>query len=414
MLTRPIPSTGAQLPVIGCGTWRGFDVGANATQRKALAGVITALFEAGGSVIDSSPMYGRAEDVTGDLLAQAGTRDKAFLATKVWISGKAAGIAQMQQSMKLLRTDHIDLMQVHNLLDWQDHLATLRGWKKEGRIGYLGVTHYTSSAYADLEAVMRAETLDFVQVNYALDDREAEKRILPLAADRGMAVLINRPFGGRRACQEVGRQKASRVGRRDRLPDLVTDPAEVCSQSLHPPPAPFRARAILSTCARMRKRAAACCPTLRCAPGSWRRLHRAPGRKKKIGGVVGSVRCGGVREQIMKTIRCRRPEIRMIQYLASLNAEQRRAVEHGVTGSGPNIAAPLLVIAGAGSGKTNTLAHRVAHLIMHGADPGRLLLLTFSGALLPKWNAAHNALSPPAARWRGGALPSAGRVRFTR
>jgi aryl-alcohol dehydrogenase-like predicted oxidoreductase len=141
-------------------------------------------------------MYGRAEGVTGDLLAQAGTRNQAFLATKVWISGKAEGVAQMQHSMKLLRTERIDLMQVHNLLDWQIHLATLRGWKKEGRIGYLGITHYTLSAYADLEAVMRAETLDFIQLNCALDDREAEKRILPLAADRGMAVLINRPFGG--------------------------------------------------------------------------------------------------------------------------------------------------------------------------------------------------------------------------
>jgi diketogulonate reductase-like aldo/keto reductase len=129
MLTRSIPSTGAQLPVIGCGTWRGFDVGANAGQREALAGVVRALFQAGGSVIDSSPMYGRAEGVTGDLLAQAGTRNQAFLATKVWISGKAEGVAQMQHSMKLLRTERIDLMQVHNLLDWQIHLATLRGWK---------------------------------------------------------------------------------------------------------------------------------------------------------------------------------------------------------------------------------------------------------------------------------------------
>jgi len=196
MLTRPIPSTGAQLPVIGCGTWRGFDVGESARQRAALAGVLRALFDAGGSVVDSSPMYGRAEGVVGDLLAEAGTRDKAFLATKVWTSGKQAGIAQMLQSKQLLQTDRIDLMQVHNLLDWRAHLATLRAWKKEGRVGYLGVTHYTSSGYADLEAVMRAETLDFVQVNYALDDREAEKRILPLAADRGMAVLINRPFGG--------------------------------------------------------------------------------------------------------------------------------------------------------------------------------------------------------------------------
>jgi len=148
-------------------------------------------------------MYGRAKGVVGDLLSAAGAADKAFLATKVWINGKASGVAQMQRSEQLLRTQHIDLMQVHNLLDCKTHLDTLRGWKKEGRITYLGVTHYTSSAYADLEAVMRAETLDFIQVNYAADDREAEKRILPLAADRGMAVLINRPFGGGNLLQRM-------------------------------------------------------------------------------------------------------------------------------------------------------------------------------------------------------------------
>ena len=123
------------------------------------------------------------------------TRKRAFVATKVWTRGRAQGIAQMQQSMSLLRTDHIDLMQIHNLVDWRTHLATLRGWKKDGRITYLGVTHYTSSAYDELEAVMRAETLDFVQLNYAADDRAAEQRLLPLAADRGIAVLVNRPFG---------------------------------------------------------------------------------------------------------------------------------------------------------------------------------------------------------------------------
>ena len=196
MMTRPIPSTGEALPVIGLGTWRGFDVGSGATERAPLTEVLRELFAAGGSVVDSSPMYGRAEEVTGDLLAAMGARDKAFIATKVWTSGQQAGIAQMRQSMKLLRADKLDLMQVHNLLDWKAHLATLRAWNAEGRIRYLGVTHYTDSAHDALEAVMRAEKLDFIQINYALDDRAVEQRILPLAQERGIAVLVNRPFGG--------------------------------------------------------------------------------------------------------------------------------------------------------------------------------------------------------------------------
>jgi diketogulonate reductase-like aldo/keto reductase len=194
--TRKIPSGGAALPVIGCGTWRAFDVGDSAAERAPLAEVLRVLFEAGGSVIDSSPMYGRAEAVVGDLLSAAHNRDKAFIATKVWTAGRAAGIAQMQRSMQLLRADHIELMQVHNLLDWRTQLANLRGFKRDGRIRYLGVTHYTPSAYDELEAVMRSEALDFVQLNYAVDDRAAERRLLPLAADRGVAVLVNRPFGG--------------------------------------------------------------------------------------------------------------------------------------------------------------------------------------------------------------------------
>src|SRR5271169_5721788 len=134
MQTRKIPSTGEQLPVVGCGTWRTFDVGASPAERAPLAEVLRALFEAGGSVIDSSPMYGRAEGVVGDLLAAAGTRDKAFLATKVWTSGREAGIAQMKKSIALLKTDRLDLMQIHNLLDWRAHLPTLRAWKTEGRL----------------------------------------------------------------------------------------------------------------------------------------------------------------------------------------------------------------------------------------------------------------------------------------
>jgi diketogulonate reductase-like aldo/keto reductase len=196
MHQRKIPSSGEMLPVVGCGTWRTFDVGARPEERVPLAEVLRILFEAGGSVIDSSPMYGAAEGVVGDLLAGTGTRGKAFLATKVWISGRDSGVAQMQRSMALLRTDRIDLMQVHNLLDWRAHLPTLRAWKTEGRLRYLGVTHYTQSAHGELEQVLRAESWDFVQLNYALDDRAVERRLLPLAAERGIAVIVNQPFGG--------------------------------------------------------------------------------------------------------------------------------------------------------------------------------------------------------------------------
>ena len=196
MRTRPIPATGEALPVIGCGTYVGFDVARDSAEYQRLPGVLQALFGAGGAVIDSSPMYGRAETVTGELLAAAGSHAKAFLATKVWTRGRAEGIRQMEESLRRLRVERLDLMQIHNLIDWQTHLATLRDWKAAGRVRYLGVTHYTAGAYDALEAVMRAEALDFVQINYSADEREAERRILPLAAERGMAVIINRPFGG--------------------------------------------------------------------------------------------------------------------------------------------------------------------------------------------------------------------------
>ena len=192
MRTRPIPSTKEALPIVGCGTWLGFDVPDDGPAVVELGGVVDALFAAGGSVLDSSPMYGRSEAVTGRLLA---TRTRpTFVATKVWVTGRSAGIEQMQQSMRLL--GKVDLMQVHNLVDWKIQLPMLRQWKDERRIRYVGVTHYTPGAYRELEAVLRAEPLDFVQVNFAADDREALQRILPLAADRGIAVLVNRPFGG--------------------------------------------------------------------------------------------------------------------------------------------------------------------------------------------------------------------------
>ena len=196
MLTRPIPSSGIALPVVGVGTWRGFDVGADAAARAQRADVLRALFDAGGRVIDSSPMYGSSEDVAGALLTQLQAHDRAFVATKVWTEGRDAGIAQMEASMRKLQHPRIELMQIHNLVDWRTHLDTLRAWKRDRRIGHLGITHYRDDAHASLEAVIRAEALDSVQLNYSIDNRASEARLLPLAADRGVAVLVNLPFGG--------------------------------------------------------------------------------------------------------------------------------------------------------------------------------------------------------------------------
>jgi aryl-alcohol dehydrogenase-like predicted oxidoreductase len=196
MHKRPIPSSGEALPVIGCGTWRTFDVADDAVRRRELAEVLRVLFAAGGSVIDSSPMYGTSEAVAGALLADMHARDKAFIATKVWTEGRAAGIAQMEQSMRFFQTQRIDLMQIHNLLDWRTQLATLREWKAAGKARYIGVTHYTSSAFPQVEAVLKQERIDFVQINYAANDRDAEARLLPLAQERGVAVIVNQPFGG--------------------------------------------------------------------------------------------------------------------------------------------------------------------------------------------------------------------------
>lgn len=196
MLTRDIPSSAEPLPMIGVGTYRGFDVAPGDPAYQALPEVLSALFKAGGTVVDSSPMYGRAEQTTGELLSIHRPRSPAFLATKVWTRGAQAGIAQMEASFRLLQTDRIDLMQIHNLLDWKAHLPTLRQWKEQGRIRYIGITHYTPSAYDEVEAVIKAEPLDFLQINYALDDRAVESRLLPLCRDRGVAVICNRPFGG--------------------------------------------------------------------------------------------------------------------------------------------------------------------------------------------------------------------------
>jgi diketogulonate reductase-like aldo/keto reductase len=196
MLTRAIPSSGEKLPVIGLGTWQAFDVDLTSDSRRQLEDVLSLFVRVGGRVIDTSPMYGRAEDVIGELTTALGIQDKVFLATKVWTRGKENGIKSMEHSMALLRAKRIDLMQVHNLVDVQTQLATLREWKSQGRIRYLGVTHYEAGAFADVEKIMRSQKLDFVQINYSLMEREAEERILPLAQERGIAVIVNRPFGG--------------------------------------------------------------------------------------------------------------------------------------------------------------------------------------------------------------------------
>jgi diketogulonate reductase-like aldo/keto reductase len=196
MLTRPIPSTGEALPVIGLGTWRAFDVDAAAApSQRQLHEVLTLLLDAGGRVIDTSPMYGRAEAVAGDLLTDLGARDRSFLATKVWTTGRDAGIGQMRRSVQLLRTDVIDLMQIHNLVDWRTHLATLRRMKEEGTVRYIGITHYTIGALPELARILRAEPgIDFVQLGYSLATRAAETELLPLAAANGVAVIINQPL----------------------------------------------------------------------------------------------------------------------------------------------------------------------------------------------------------------------------
>ena len=196
MNTRLIPGTDEEIPVIGLGTWQTFDVGNSETERAPLKEVLKVLIDHGGSVIDSSPMYGRSEEVVGDLTTELQLKDKIFEATKVWTSGREAGIEQMNDSVNLMRVNRMDLMQIHNLLDWRTHLETLRKWKDENKIRYIGITHYNSSGYAELEKIMKTEEIDFIQINYNLAVRGAAERILPLAKDKGIGVLINRPYQG--------------------------------------------------------------------------------------------------------------------------------------------------------------------------------------------------------------------------
>jgi len=191
---RPIPASGEMLPVVGLGTYQSFDVGGGASERDPLKDVLRLFAQQGGKLVDSSPMYGLSESVVGDLAAELGIADRLFMATKVWTSGREAGIRQMEESLRRMKVSRMDLMQIHNLLDWKTHLGTLKQWKATGRIRYIGITHYHSGAYAELERLMKTKDFEFVQFNYSIAEREAEERILPLARELGIAVIVNRPL----------------------------------------------------------------------------------------------------------------------------------------------------------------------------------------------------------------------------
>ena len=193
---RRIPGSGETVPVIGMGTWQTFDVGNDPEMKSRLQAVLQAFFRAGGRLVDSSPMYGRSEAVVGELLHRIGRQDEVFAATKVWTDGRRSGISQMKRSMERMGVSTMDLMQIHNLRDWQTHLPVLRKWKAEGKIRYIGVTTSHGRYHSQLERIMKTEALDFVQLTYNIGNRTAEERLLPLAADRGMATIVNRPFGG--------------------------------------------------------------------------------------------------------------------------------------------------------------------------------------------------------------------------
>jgi diketogulonate reductase-like aldo/keto reductase len=194
MHTRAIPATGEPLPIIGLGTWQVFDVANDSTARAPLREVLRAFFAAGGRMVDSSPMYGTSESVVGDLCSELAICEPLFVATKVWTTGREAGIQQMETSFRRLRVAKMDLMQVHNLQDVAVHTETLADWKAKGRLRFIGITHYTSSAYAEVERWLKTGQYDFLQINYSLAERESAERLLPLARERKVAVIANRPF----------------------------------------------------------------------------------------------------------------------------------------------------------------------------------------------------------------------------
>jgi diketogulonate reductase-like aldo/keto reductase len=194
LLERKIPVSGEKLPVVGLGSWQQFDVGSSSADRTPLNEVLIKMQAAGGKVIDASPMYGRAEEVIGELTKEIKLNDQFFFATKVWTTGKKQGIDQMNDSFKKMGRSKMDLMQVHNLQDWQTHLKTLKDWKQQGKVRYIGITHYTDSAHSRLEQIVKSKAVDFVQFNYSIRSRNAEKSLLQAAKDNGVAVIINEPF----------------------------------------------------------------------------------------------------------------------------------------------------------------------------------------------------------------------------
>jgi diketogulonate reductase-like aldo/keto reductase len=196
MAARRVPSSGELLPVIGMGTWQTFNVGRKAEERQVVEQVLAEFVALGGRVLDSSPMYGAAEQVAGDLAQKLGIRNKLFIASTVWTFGREAGIRQMEESMAKLHARPIDLMQVNNMLDVQTHLVTLREWKRAGLVRHIGVTHYMAAAHEEVARLIAAEQIDFIQINYSVGEREAEQRLLPLARERGVAVIASRPFVG--------------------------------------------------------------------------------------------------------------------------------------------------------------------------------------------------------------------------
>lgn len=193
LISRRIPSSGEEIPALGLGTSGPFEVGTSDSARAPLKAVLEAFFAGGGKLVDTSPMYSTAEGVLGELMTPA-MRERAFIATKVWTHGQREGVQQMTKSGELMKRPKLDLIQVHNLQDLDTQLKTLRAWKAEGRVRYIGITHYTVGSQSDLAKVIEREKLDFVQLNYSATTRDAEKRLLPLAADKGVAVLVNRPY----------------------------------------------------------------------------------------------------------------------------------------------------------------------------------------------------------------------------
>ena len=209
MATRKIPSAtnNESVPVIGMGTWNTFDVSGSSSERAPLQKVLEVFYAAGARLIDSSPMYANAEGVTGDLVQKLGKQASTFYATKVWTSGRDKGIAQIEHSLRAMKTPRLDLLQIHNLVDWRTHAATLRQLKSDGKIRFAGVTHYTVGAHSEIEAVLRAERFEFAQFNYSIGTRAAEQRLLPYCQDHGIGVLINRPFEEGGLFTRVGNRK---------------------------------------------------------------------------------------------------------------------------------------------------------------------------------------------------------------